>query len=172
MVILLRALWSNPSLMATSKLLFSPLTVCELWQSGDIDRRTEIGFLSVLRFVEEAPPDIETARTAGLWVADYQKSDEARSSDREVSHTALVAATAIRLGVPICTRAADVFAQFDVGKSPRTELSLKATPKATRKIWCFRLDHGSHADFSRVRTAAVVLMPKSKTQTQIRLVRC
>ena len=92
----------------------SPLTVCELWQSGDIDRRTEIGFLSVLRFVEEAPPDIETARTAGLWVADYQKSDEARSSDREVSHIALVAATAIRLGVPICTRAADAFAQFDV----------------------------------------------------------
>ena len=92
----------------------SPLTVCELWQSGDIDRRTEIGFLSVLRFVEEAPPDIETARTAGLWVADYQKSDEAVSSEREVSHIALVAATAMRLGVPICTRAADAFAQFDV----------------------------------------------------------
>ena len=92
----------------------SPLTVCELWQSGDIDRRTEIGFLSVLRFVEEAPPDIETARTAGLWVADYRKSDEAVSSEREVSHIALVAATAMRLGVPICTRAADVFAQFDV----------------------------------------------------------
>ena len=92
----------------------SPLTVCELWQSGDIDRRTEIGFLSVLRFVEEAPPDIETARTAGLWVADHQKSDEAVSSEREVSHIALVAATAMRLGVPICTRAADVFAQFDV----------------------------------------------------------
>ncbi|MXY46896.1 MAG: type II toxin-antitoxin system VapC family toxin, partial [Chloroflexi bacterium] len=62
----------------------SPLTVCELWQSGDIDRRTEIGFLSVLRFVEEAPPDIEAARTAGLWVADYQKSEEARSLEREV----------------------------------------------------------------------------------------
>ena len=92
----------------------SPLTVCELWQSGDIDRRTEIGFLSVLRFVEEAAPDIETARTAGLWVADYRKSDEAVSSEREVSHIALVAATAVRLGVPICTRAADAFTQFDV----------------------------------------------------------
>lgn len=91
----------------------SPMTVCELWQSGDIDRRAEIGFLSVLRFVEEAPPDIEIARTAGLWVADYQKSDEANSLDRNLSYIALIAATANRLGIPICTRAADVFAQFD-----------------------------------------------------------
>ena len=92
----------------------SPLTVCELWQSGDIDRRTEIGFLSVLRFVEEAQPDIETARTAGLWAADYQNSDEAYSLERDASHIALVAATANQLGIPICTRAADAFAQFDV----------------------------------------------------------
>ena len=92
----------------------SPLTVCELWRSGDIDRRTEIGFISVLRFVEEAPPDIETARTAGLWAADYQKSEEAHSLERDASHIALVAATANQLGIPICTRAADAFAQFDV----------------------------------------------------------
>ncbi|MYC06306.1 MAG: type II toxin-antitoxin system VapC family toxin [Chloroflexi bacterium] len=92
----------------------SPLTVFELWQSGDIDRRTEIGFLSVLRFVEEAPPNIETARTAGLLAADYQKGDESHSLERDVSYIALVAATAIQLDIPICTRAADAFAQFGV----------------------------------------------------------
>ncbi|MCY3638203.1 MAG: hypothetical protein OXG80_03795 [Chloroflexi bacterium] len=92
----------------------SPLTVFELWQSGDIDRRTEIGFLSVLRFVEEAPPDIETARTAGLLAADYQKSGGGHPLERDASYVALVAATAIQLGIPICTRASDAFAQFDV----------------------------------------------------------
>ena len=42
----------------------SPMTVCELWRRDDIDRQIEIGFLSVLRFVEEVSPNIDTARTA------------------------------------------------------------------------------------------------------------
>ena len=88
----------------------SPMTVCELWRSSGIDRRTEIGFLSVLRFVEEVAPDIEDARTAGLWLAGSEVDD----GRRDASCVAIAAATAKRLGIPICTRDAEAFAAFDV----------------------------------------------------------
>ena len=91
------------------KAMISPLTVCELWQSDGIDRRAEIGFLSVLRFVEEAAPDIEVARTAGLWLADSRRDDR-----RDAACVALVAATANHLGIPICTRDDEAFQCFDV----------------------------------------------------------
>ncbi len=87
----------------------SPLTVCELWRTSGIDRRTEIGFLSVLRFVEEVAPALEDARTAGLWLADSNLDGR-----RDASCVAILAATAKRLGIPICTRDADAFATFDV----------------------------------------------------------
>ena len=87
----------------------SPLTVCELWRESGIDRRTEIGFLSVLRFVEEVAPVLEDARTAGLWLADSEVDGR-----RDASCVAITAATAKRLGIPICTRDAEAFANFDV----------------------------------------------------------
>ena len=87
----------------------SPLTVCELWRSSGIDRRTEIGFLSVLRFVEEVAPALEDARTAGLWLADSELDGR-----RDASCVAITAATAKRLGIPICTRDSEAFATFDV----------------------------------------------------------
>ena len=88
----------------------SPMTVCELWRSSEIDRRTEIGFLSVLRFVEEVTPVLEDARTAGLWLA----GSEVEYGRRDPSCVAIAAATAKRLGIPICTRDAEAFASFDV----------------------------------------------------------
>ncbi len=91
------------------KAVVSPLTVCELWQGDGIDRRTEIGFLSVLRFVEEAAPDIEIARTAGLWLTGSQQDGR-----RDAACVALIAATASHLGVPICTRDDEAFERFDV----------------------------------------------------------
>ena len=91
------------------KAAVSPLTVCELWRSSGIDRRTEIGFLSVLRFVEEVAPDIEDARTAGLWLADSELDGR-----RDASCVAITAATAKRLGIPICTRDSEAFAKLDV----------------------------------------------------------
>ena len=87
----------------------TPMTVCELWQSGDIDRRVEIGFLSVLRFVEEIAPDIEIARTAGLWVASLDLD-----SGRDAACVAVAAATAKQLDIPVCTRDAECFSKFDV----------------------------------------------------------
>lgn len=87
----------------------SPLTVCELWHSGGIDRRTEIGFLSVLRFVEEIAPDIDVARSAGLWLADSDLS-----SGRDAVCVAVVAATAKQMAIPVCTRDTGSFGQFEV----------------------------------------------------------
>lgn len=87
----------------------SPMTVCELWHRGGIDRRAEIGFLSVLRFVEEIAPDIDTARTAGLWLADSDLD-----SGRDASCVAVAAATAKQLDIPVCTRDTDSFGRFEV----------------------------------------------------------
>ena len=91
------------------KAAVSPATVCELWQSEAIDRRTEIGFLSVLRFVEEAAPDIEIARTAGLWLSEGQGDGE-----RDDACVAMAAATANSLDIPICTRDEEAFGRFGV----------------------------------------------------------
>ena len=82
----------------------SPMTVCELWHRGDIDRQIEIGFLSVLRFVEEVAPDIDAARTAGLWLADYAEDDR-----RNAAYVVVVAATAKQLNIPVCTRDTEAF---------------------------------------------------------------
>lgn len=87
----------------------SPMTVCELWHRSGIDRRAEIGFLSVLRFVEEITPNIDTARTAGLWLADSDLNPE-----RDAACVAIVAATAKQLDIPVCTRDTDSFGQFEV----------------------------------------------------------
>ena len=85
------------------------MTVCELWHRGNIDRRAEIGFLSVLRFVEEVAPDIDAARTAGLWLADSDVD-----SGRDAACIAVAAATAKQLDIPVCTRDTDSFGQFEV----------------------------------------------------------
>lgn len=87
----------------------SPMTVCELWHRGGIDRRAEIGFLSVLRFVEEIAPDIDTARTAGLLLADTDLG-----SGRDAACVAVAAATAKQMDIPVCTRDTDSFGRFGV----------------------------------------------------------
>ncbi len=87
----------------------SPMTVCELWRRDDIDRQIEIGFLSVLRFVEEVSPNIDTARTAGLWLANYTEDGR-----RDAAYVSLVAATAKQLNIPVCTRDAEAFERFGV----------------------------------------------------------
>ena len=91
----------------------SPMTVLELWRSDDIDRRTEIGFLSVLRFLEQVAPDIEIARTAGLLL-----SESTQDTQRDAACVAIVAATASQLGIPICTRDTAAFELYDVEISP------------------------------------------------------
>ena len=91
----------------------SPMTVLELWRSAEIDRRTEIGFLSVLRFLEQVAPNIEIARTAGLWL-----SESTHDTHRDIACVAMVAATASQLGIPICTRDTAAFELYDVEISP------------------------------------------------------
>ena len=87
--------------------------MCELWHRGGLDRRTEIGFLSVLRFVEEIAPDIETARTAGLWLVDVVED-----KGRGAAYIALTAATSKHLNIPVCTRDSESYEQFGVETSP------------------------------------------------------
>ena len=87
----------------------SPMTVLELWRNDGIDRRTEIAFLSVLRFLEHVAPDIEIARTAGLWL-----SESPQDAHRDTACVAMVAATASQLGIPICTRDSAAFELYDV----------------------------------------------------------
>ena len=92
-----------------TKAAISPMTVYELWRSGEIDRRTEIGFLSILRFVEEASPDVEIARAAGLSLNGGDDFD-----GRDAACVAVAAATAKSLGIPVCTRDAESFERFEV----------------------------------------------------------
>ncbi len=88
----------------------SPMTVFQVWQDPDLDRRTEIGFLSVLRFVEEAPLSIDAAKSAALNISGAQElGDDGATPD---ACNALVAATAVALGVPVCTRSPDPFERF------------------------------------------------------------
>ena len=85
----------------------SPITVFELWASPGFDRRTEIGYLGLLSFMEEAPLSVAAAKLAGLWLGSM--STEERGG---MARIALVAATANERGVPVCTRNAESFGRF------------------------------------------------------------
>lgn len=101
----------------------SPLTVFRVWQDPSLDRRAEIGFLSVLRFVEEAPLTIDAAKSAAIAAAaapnppdhpDLDADDTAppAATRAEDAYRALIAATAAQLGVPICAPSPEPFARF------------------------------------------------------------
>ena len=92
----------------TTKASVSPVTVLELWESPELDRRAEIRYSGILSFLEEAPLTVDAAKTAGMWLASLDSED-----DRAVlARCALVAATARERGEPVCTRNADAFARF------------------------------------------------------------
>ena len=85
----------------------SPFTVFELWGNSDMDRRTEIGYVGMLRFLEEASLSHEAAKVAGIWIAPLEESERIR-----LARYALVAATARERGEPICTRDTEPFSRF------------------------------------------------------------
>ena len=86
----------------------SPVTVLELWQSPEMDRRAEIRYSGILSFLEEAPLTVDAAKTAGMWLASLDSEDDRA----ELARCALVAATAKERGEPVCTRSADSFTRF------------------------------------------------------------
>ena len=47
----------------------SPFTVFQLWGMADLDRQAEMGYTSMLTFLEEAPLTVQAAKTARLWTA-------------------------------------------------------------------------------------------------------
>lgn len=96
------------------KAALSPLTVHRLWRSPDLDRRTEIGFLSLMQFLEVADLTTDAAKTAGLWLSDIDDADAADTA----AYFALLASTAMQLGIPICTRNPDPFIRFGAETTP------------------------------------------------------
>ena len=86
----------------------SPFTVFELWGDSDLDRRTEIGYIGMLRFLEEASLSREAAKVAGMWIARIDEAERSR-----LMRYALVAATAREREEPICTRNTEHFSRFD-----------------------------------------------------------
>ena len=86
---------------------FVPLTIFDIWGSSDLDRRSEMGYLGMLRFLEEAPLSNEAARVAGLWVAALDEEER-----KQLTRFALVAATAREREEPICTRSPEPYSKF------------------------------------------------------------
>ena len=84
-----------------------PLTIFELWGSSDLDRRSEMGYVGMLKFLEEAPLSNEAAKAAGLWVAALDEEERGL-----LTRFALVAATAQERREPICTRNPEPFSKF------------------------------------------------------------
>ena len=85
----------------------SSVTVFELWGAAGIDRRAEMGYIGMLRFLEEAPLSLEAAKVAGIWIASVEP--EQRDG---LARFALIAATAKERGETICTRDQQSFARF------------------------------------------------------------
>jgi predicted nucleic acid-binding protein len=69
---------------------YSSITICELWQWDQLDRREEIEYTALTkRYLEEAPLGVEAARLAGTWLRACS-----RNQRRELFADALIAATA------------------------------------------------------------------------------
>lgn len=91
----------------TKTAAISSLALFELWRNPSLDRKTEIGYVALLSFLEDAPLSAEAAKTAGLWLASVDEAER----DKLV-YFALVAATARERGEPICTRNPEAFSRF------------------------------------------------------------
>ena len=91
----------------TKTAAISPLIRFELWRDPSLDRKTEIGYVALLSFLEDAPLSAEAAKTAGLWLASVEEAER-----NNLGYFALVAATARERGEPICTRNSEPFDRF------------------------------------------------------------
>ena len=47
------------------EIIISPLSVSKIWSSQDFNRKSEIGYLSLLEFMTMSPIDLETATKTG-----------------------------------------------------------------------------------------------------------
>ena len=85
------------------------MTILYLWGSPDFDRKAEIAYTGMLRFMEEAPLTSDAAKTAGIWIAAMPPEEKSK-----LMFFALVAATAKERGESLCTRNAEIFSQFNL----------------------------------------------------------
>ena len=89
------------------KAAVSSLTVFELWSATGFDRQAEIGYVSLLKFLEEAPVTVQVARVAAMWVAPL-----AYDLREALAQAALVAATAQVRDEPLFTSKPELFERF------------------------------------------------------------
>lgn len=89
------------------KAAVSSLTVFELWSATGFDRQAEIGYVSLLKFLEEAPVTVEVARVAAMWVAPLVYDQR-----MALAQAALVAATAQVRDEPLFTSKPELFERF------------------------------------------------------------
>jgi predicted nucleic acid-binding protein len=69
---------------------YSSMTIAELWQWDQLDRKEEIEYVALTsRYLEEASLGFEEARLAGTWLRGY-----GRNQRRKLFADALIAATA------------------------------------------------------------------------------
>lgn len=85
----------------------SPFTVFQLWGRADLDRQAEMGYTSMLVFLEEAPLTVQAAKTAGLWIASLPAQERGG-----LMTYALIVATATERGEQICTRNMEPYRRF------------------------------------------------------------
>lgn len=87
----------------------SLVTAVELWQSTKFTRREEIEFVALTTILAEATVDLETAREIGLTLRPMSRQQRAhRTAD------AILAVTARRRGLTVCTRNTRDFVRYDV----------------------------------------------------------
>ena len=85
----------------------SPFTVFQLWGRADLDRQAEMGYTSMLAFLDDAPLTVQAAKTAGLWIASIPPEERGG-----LLSYALLVATAAERGEQICTRNMEPFRHF------------------------------------------------------------
>jgi predicted nucleic acid-binding protein len=86
---------------------YSPVTVMELWL-GNLSEQEESLYASAFLFLEELPFSAAAARLAGESLRRLPPS----TSERLV-RDAMIAATAVEKGEPVCTRNVRDFSRFD-----------------------------------------------------------
>ena len=85
----------------------SHMTIFELWGRAGFDRRSEIGYVGLLRYLEEAPLSVEAAKVAGLWIGSVEEGKR-----EGLARFAIIAAIARERGESICTAEPEPFRRF------------------------------------------------------------
>lgn len=85
----------------------SPLSLTTLWSDHEFDRKTEIGFTTILEFVESIELDESIAKGMSLYISNTE-------NDPTSLEIAAVICSAQSLGCPIVSERVGVYSEADV----------------------------------------------------------